>query len=163
MPWKQERNLKKKKKLLMAAEKKNITKIQKTNKGKWIFRYANLTPAALAPLPPSHTTNSLFWPVTFYVSLSIIDYWLHLPMKSNASWKYCLIFWWGVSLAGICIYFRPCRWLSLGLWQVTFNTQLAPTLLGSSASRPLPNSRCGNTGEAGCVSISAKEIDQFID
>lgn len=77
------------------------------------------------------------------------------PIKSKASWKYCLIFWWGVSFAGICLYLSPALFCVAGAWQVTFKTQLAPTLLGSMASRPFPNNRCGKSAEAGCVSISA--------
>ncbi len=89
-------------------------------------------------------------------------------MKSNASWKYCLIFWWGVSLAGICLYLSPDLICVAGDWQVTFNTQFAPTLVGSMASRPLPKSRWGKSADAGCVSISAikarnkkKEIEKL--
>lgn len=78
------------------------------------------------------------------------------PMKSNASWKYCLMFWCGVSLAGICLYLTPGLFCVVDGWQVTLRTQLAPTLDGSVASRPLPSSRWGNTGDAGCVSISEK-------
>jgi len=32
---------------------------------------------------------------------------VNLPINSNASWKYCLMFWLGVSLAGICLYLTP--------------------------------------------------------
>lgn len=79
---------------------------------------------------------------------------VHLPINSNASWKYCLMFWCGVSLAGICLYLTPGLFCVVGGWQVTLRTQLAPTVDGSIASRPLPSRRCGKTGDAGCVSIS---------
>lgn len=59
-----------------------------------------------------------------------------------------------MSLAGICLYWRPGCCCEFG-WQVTFSTQLAPTLVGSMASRPLPSNKNGNTGDAGCVSMSA--------
>lgn len=150
MPWKEREKWKEKAKTALAA-------VKKTRQVNFPLRKSDTK----AQPPPLRHSFHLKPVLSVYRLLSIIDSWINLPMKSNASWKYCLIFWWGVSLAGICIYFRPCRWLSLGLWQVTFNTQLAPTLLGSSASRPLPSSRCGNTGEAGCVSISAKEIDKL--
>lgn len=55
------------------------------------------------------------------------------------------------------MYFTPgFTWLLTG-WHVTLRTQFAPTVDGSTASRPLPSRRCGNTGDAGCVSISAWE------
>ena len=82
---------------------------------------------------------------------------VYLPINSNASWKYCLMFWCGVSFAGICLYFTPGFVCVFDGWHVTFRTQLAPTLDGSMASRPLPSSRCGNTGEAGCVSMSGNK------
>lgn len=80
------------------------------------------------------------------------------PINSNASWKYCLMFWCGVSLAGICLYRTPGLFWVVDGWQVTLRTQLAPTLDGSMASRPLPSSRWGKTGDAGCVSISGREL-----
>lgn len=58
-----------------------------------------------------------------------------------------------MSLAGICLYSKPGCGFEFG-WQVTFNTQLAPTLVGSTASRPFPSNKNGNTVDAGCVSIS---------
>lgn len=85
----------------------------------------------------------------------------HSPIKSYASWKYCLMFWCGVSVAGICLYSsRDDGWL--GPWQVTFSTQFAPTLSGSTASRPLPNNRWGKTSDAGCVSISFRGVSQSV-
>lgn len=77
-----------------------------------------------------------------------------LPINSNASWKYCFMFWCGVSFAGICLYRTPGFACVVDCWHVTLRTQLAPTLDGSMASRPFPRRRCGNTGDAGCVSIS---------
>lgn len=81
---------------------------------------------------------------------------LNSPINSKASEKYCLMFWCGVSLAGICRYLTPFLVCVAGGWQVTFRTQLAPTLEGSMASLPLPSSRWGKSGEAGCVSMSVK-------
>uniref|UniRef100_A0A2M4DDC6 Putative secreted protein n=2 Tax=Nyssorhynchus TaxID=44543 RepID=A0A2M4DDC6_ANODA len=64
------------------------------------------------------------------------------------------MFWCGVSLAGICLYLRPGFSWPVGCWQVTLSTQFAPTVAGSIASRPLPSSRCGNSSDAGCDSMS---------
>lgn len=47
------------------------------------------------------------------------------------------------------MYFMPGTFAVAGSWQVTFRTQLAPTLSGSAASLPFPSKRCGKTGDAG--------------
>lgn len=63
----------------------------------------------------------------------------------------------GVSLAGICLYLTPgLSWVNGGCF-VTFNIQFAPRLDGSTASRVLPNSKCGKSVDAGCDSMSAKK------
>lgn len=81
----------------------------------------------------------------------------YLPMKSNASKKYCPMFSCGVSFAGICLYLTPgFNWTNGGCF-VTFNIQLAPKFVGSTASLVLPNNKCGKSVEAGCDSMSRKE------
>lgn len=72
------------------------------------------------------------------------------------------MFWCGVSLAGICLYFTPGLNCVVDGWQVTLRTKFAPTLGGSIASWPLPSRRCGKRWDAGCVSISAMERRKFM-
>lgn len=87
-----------------------------------------------------------------------VQYFDYLPMKSNVSSKYCLIFSLPVSSTGICLYFSPVRCCTgVGECLETFSTYFAPTFLGLMASLQLPSNRCGNTGDAGYVSISAIE------
>lgn len=59
------------------------------------------------------------------------------------------------------MYFTPGFFCVSTGWHVTLRTQLAPTLDGSTASRPLPSRRCGKTGDAGCVSISVNKIGEI--